>query len=327
MIKNNSGKNVYIYRYQELVQKHLTALSTAEQTVASHLAAHPEQLPFETAGSLAKRLGVSSMTVGRTLKGLGYRGLADIRTEMRLEVSDAAPWSRRGVFKSPPALKDADRRRALNAELEAIETLHALAESPTWLKAAQLIAGADQVFVAGFQSERGLALAFADQLAYVRPRVRYLSVEDRAFADLRTEACARSCIVIVDCRRYSRWFRVLGERAVALGVPLLIVTDAYCNWANDLTPYALLARTDSGRFWDNNAPILSLLNLLVEDVIEQLGEAVHSQLDGASEFGAAFVGFERVHRRRRSKKGARASQGPAIHRGASDEHKGARVKR
>jgi DNA-binding MurR/RpiR family transcriptional regulator len=326
MTKNNSGKNVYIYRYQELVQKHLTELSTAEQTVASHLAAHPEQLPFETASSLAKRLGVSSMTVGRTLKGLGYRGLADIRTEMR-QVSDAVPWSRRGVIKSPPALKNVDRRRALNAELEAIETLHALAESPAWLKAAQLIAGADQVFVAGFQSERGLALAFADQLAYVRPGVRYLSVEDRAFADLRTEACARSCVVIVDCRRYSRWFRVLGEKAVALGVPLVIVTDAYCSWANDLTPYALQARTDSGRFWDNNAPILSLMNLLIEDVIEQLGEAVHSQLDGASEFGAAFVGFERVHRRRRSKKGARASQGPANLRGAGDEHKGARAKR
>lgn len=170
------------------------------------------------------------------------------------------------------------------------------------------IARADQVFVAGFQTERGLAVAFADQLAYVGPGVRYFSIENRAFADLRTEAGAQSCLVIVDSRRYSRWFRLLGETASTLGVPLVIATDAYCTWAAKLTPCALQARTDASRFWDNNAPILSLLNLLIEDVIESLGDAVHSQLDAASESGAAFVGFERGYRQRRPKRGGEAAR-------------------
>jgi hypothetical protein len=49
-----------------------------------------------------------------------------------------------------------------------------------------------------------------------------------------------------------------------------------------------------------------MLNLLIEDVIEHLGDAVHAQLEAVSEFGSTFVGFERVHRQRRSKK-ARSS--------------------
>jgi DNA-binding MurR/RpiR family transcriptional regulator len=158
------------YRYQAAIEKRLPGLSTAEQAVAAHLSAHPDQLPFETADSLAKRLGVSSMTVGRTLKALGYQGLADIRAQMRSEVSDAAgPWGQGVAATSPPVLKDLDRRRALKAELEAIEAVHALAETPVWQEAVKRIAAADQVFVAGFQTECGIAIAFADQLAYVRP--------------------------------------------------------------------------------------------------------------------------------------------------------------
>jgi DNA-binding MurR/RpiR family transcriptional regulator len=288
----------HVHRYQSLIQSRLDELSTAEQAVAAHLAAHPEQLPFETAESIAKRLGVSAMTVGRALKALGYRGLGDLRAEMRSEVPDAAaaPWARRGV--SRPVVKDVDRARALRAELEAIESIHAMAETPVWQKTVGSIVAADRVFVTGFQTERGLAMTFADQLAYVRAGVRHLSVADRAFADLHTEASDKSCLVMIDCRRYSRWFRLLAQKATELRVPVIVVTDAYCRWATELTPLALRVRTDSGRFWDNNAPIASLLNLLLEDVIERLGDSVYAQLDAASEFGSAFVGFDRVHRKR-----------------------------
>lgn len=292
------NRSKHAHRYQALIQERLGELSTAEQAVAAHLAAHPEQLPFETAESIAKRLGVSAMTVGRALKALGYRGLGDLRAEMRAEVPDAAvaPWVRRGS--SSPVVKNVDRARAMRAETEAIEAVHAMAETPVWKRVVGSVAAADRVFVAGFQTERGLAIAFADQLAYVRSGVRYLSVADRAFADLRTEAGERSCLVMVDSRRYSRWFRLLARKAVELRVPVVIVTDAYCRWANELSALSLRVRTDSGRFWDNNAPIASLLNLLLEDVIEQLGDAVYAHLDAASEFGAAFVGFDRVHRKR-----------------------------
>lgn len=289
------------HRYQVRIQECLETLSTAEQLVASHLAAHPDEVLFETADSIAKRLGVSAMTVGRTLKGLGYRGLGDLRTEMRTEMTDlvAAPW--RSAASAVPDLGDVDRTRSMHAALEAVEAVYAMAGEPSWQQAVKWVAGADRVFVAGFQTERGLAISFADLLAYVRSGVQYMAPDNRAFADLGTDATSKSCLVIVDCRRYSRWFRLLAQKAAELSVPLIIVTDPYCRWASEYTSCVLQARTDSGRFWDNNAPIASLLNLLVEDVIEHLGEAVYSRLDAASEFGALFVGFDRANRNRRTR--------------------------
>jgi len=301
MAKNNSDAPPQAYRYQTLIQSRLADLSAAEQDVANHLLAHPEELPFETADSVAKRLQVSAMTVGRTLKALGYRGFAELRAEMRAEVGEIAPWAGRRKVSSAPALKSKERLRALRAEVAAIEAIHALAETPMWQEAVRLIACADKVFVTGFQAERGIALSFADHLSDVRPRVRFLSVENRGFSDLKTEARGTSCLVLVDCRRYSRWFRLLGETAVSLGVPLVIVTDTYCTWAPKLTPYTLMARTDAGRFWDNTAPVSSLLSLLIEDVIEQLGDAVYQRLEVATEYRTHFVGFERMQRKQKGR--------------------------
>jgi DNA-binding MurR/RpiR family transcriptional regulator len=298
------------YQYQLLIQTRLPELSTSEQSVASHLAAHPEQIPFETAETIAKRLGVSAMTVGRTLKALGYRGLGQLRAEMRFEVPDGAgPWARRGTSPTLPGLKSQERIRSLRAEVEAVEAVYALSESKSWREAVEKIAGARQVFVVGLVGERGLAISFADHLGDVRPGVRYLSVENRAFSDLRVEADANSCVVLIDTRRYSRWFRLLAQRSADLGIPAIVVTDAYCRWAAALTPYAFQARTDSGRFWDNHAPIASLLNLFIEDVIETLGDTVHQQLNAGSDFKAFFMGFDREQRERKksqsSQKGRR----------------------
>jgi DNA-binding MurR/RpiR family transcriptional regulator len=290
------------YQYQSLIQTRLPELSTSEQAVAAHLAAHPEQLPFETAQTLAKRLGVSAMTVGRTLKALGYRGLGQLRAEMRFEVPEgSAPWTKRGASPTLPALKSEERLRALRAEVEAIEAVYALSETPAWAEAVVKIASARQVFVAGFGDERGLAILFCDHLGYVRSGVRYLSIENRAFVELAEEAGPDICLVLIDTRRYSRWFRMLAQRSVGLGVPVVIATDAYCRWAARLTPHVLQARTDSGQFWDNHAPISSLLNLLTEDVIDRLGDAVHSHLNVASEYKASFMGFDREQRERNKK--------------------------
>jgi DNA-binding MurR/RpiR family transcriptional regulator len=279
MAKDSSTRARPVHRYQLLIQTRLTQLTTAEQAVAAHLALHPEQVPFETAASLAKRLGMSAMTVGRTLKALGYKGLSELRFEMRSEVSDvsAAPWVCLGAAASTFRSKNLDRARAMRAEVEAIEAVYALSETASWRKAVEAIAAADQIFVMGFQPERGFALAFADQLASVRPQVRYLPLENRAFADLHNEAAGKSCLVVIDTRRDSQRFRVLSPKMVELGIPLVIAAAVHCSWAAQLTPYALQVLTDSGRFSDNDAHIFSMLNLLLEDVTERLGVAVNSQ--------------------------------------------------
>ena len=59
----------------------------AERRIAKYLMEHMNELPFETAATLAEKLGLSPMTVGRFLRSLGYRQLSDIREHLRERVT------------------------------------------------------------------------------------------------------------------------------------------------------------------------------------------------------------------------------------------------
>ena len=258
--------------------------TVAERMIAGWLLDNMASIPFETAASIGQRVGVSAMTVSRFLKSLGYSGLAALKDDLRGELGDA-PW-----LLPPKAGAGPDSR--LKAETAAIADVYRLAQTPEWAAIVALLATARHIYVAGFQSERGLASGFAHQLLYVRPGVHSLDGASGLYAEM-LEATPRDVFVLVDIRRYSRHFRLLAERAVAAGVPVVVVTDPYCPWARDLTPHILAAEVSLGHFWDMDTALASLLNLLADDVMRRIGTArVHARLALLSDRYSEFVGFQ-----------------------------------
>lgn len=258
--------------------------TVAERMIAGWLLDNMASIPFETAASIGQRVGVSAMTVSRFLKSLGYSGLAALKDDLRGELGDA-PW-----LLPPKAGAGPDSR--LKAETAAIADVYRLAQTPEWASIVALLATARHIYVAGFQSERGLASGFAHQLLYVRPGVHSLDGASGLYAEM-LEATPRDVFVLVDIRRYSRHFRLLAERAVAAGVPVVVVTDPYCPWARDLTPHILAAEVSLGHFWDMDTALASLLNLLADDVMRRIGTArVHARLALLSDRYSEFVGFQ-----------------------------------
>jgi DNA-binding MurR/RpiR family transcriptional regulator len=258
--------------------------TVAERMIAGWLLENMASIPFETAASVGQRVGVSAMTVSRFLKSLGYSGLAALKDDLRGELGDA-PW-----LLPPKAGAGPDSR--LKAETAAIADVYRLAQTPEWATVVALLATAPNVYVAGFQSERGLAAGFAHQLLYVRPRVHSLDGASGLYAEM-LEATPRDVFVLVDIRRYSRHFRLLAERAVAAGVPVVVVTDPYCPWARDLTPHILTAEISLGHFWDMDTALASLLNLLTDDIMRRIGTTkVHARLALLSDRYSEFIGFQ-----------------------------------
>lgn len=275
-------------RVADTLRARYDSLTVSERMIAGWLLDNLAAVPFETAASIGARVGVSAMTVSRLLKSLGYSGLAalkaDLRGEMLAPDRGEAPWL------LAPATGGPDVR--LQAETAAIADVYARAETPEWAAVVALLAGAHNVLVAGFQTERGLAAGFAHHLGYVRPGVRSMDASTGLYAEM-AEASAGDVLVLIDLRRYSRHFRLLAESASAAGVPLVVVTDPYCPWARDLTPHILTAEVALGHFWDMNTALASLLNLLVDGVVGVIGaERVHARLAALSENYDRFVGFQ-----------------------------------
>jgi DNA-binding MurR/RpiR family transcriptional regulator len=258
-------------------------LTVSERMIAGWLTDNLDQLPFETAASIGARVGVSAMTVARLVKSLGYDNLAALKDDLRGDARDA-PW----LLTRPAPSADA----RLQAETAAIAGVYAQAETPEWAAVVALLADAPHVHVAGFQTEAGLATGFARHLSYVRPRVDTLDIQ-AGIMDQLFDAGPQDVFVAIDVRRYSRQFRLLAERVAAARRPLVVITDPYCPWARDLTPHILTAEVALGHFWDMNSALASLLNLLVDGVVQKIGpDVVHRRLDALADNYSDFIGFQ-----------------------------------
>lgn len=271
------------------IEESLANATRTEAAIAGFFLSDLSSLPFETAGSVARRIGVSEASVGRYCRAIGFRHFKDLKTSLRGDLGDRA-------FLIGDRLRDfAERSRAgeskaLEKEIAAIVANHELAATPAFRAEAIRLANARKVFVAGFQTERGHAQYLAHGLSYLRPGVQLMDAADGTFADLLLDAPAEAALVIIDGRRYSRLARHLGIAAKAAGTHVTLITDPYCTWGRESADEMFIVQTDFDQFWDATSAMASLVGLLVNAVFAELGPDVETRLSAVSALYGDFIG-------------------------------------
>ena len=280
------------------IEARQASMTRSERVIAAYLRAHARELPFETAASIARKIGVSPMTVGRCLRALGYDGLSALKAELSSRFHEV-PWlvgeryaRLAGSAGSGPAPAGRDLARSLDLELKALVAAYELARTRRFQALAGRIARAERVFVAGFQTVRGIAMDCAQRLEYARPQVRFLDGANGTYAELFAEGDPRRhLLLVVEMRRYARQALLLAREASTRGVHLAAVTDTVCHWAADYADDLFQIPTDVGLFWDSNAPLTSFLNLLVDETIHQLGPGIGQRVEALQVLQGEFEAF------------------------------------
>lgn len=263
----------------------------AERAIAGYMLQHRGALAFETAASLADRVGVSAVTVGRFCRRLGYRHFKDLKNDLRQPEAEF-PWlvgPQLNRFVSEPGQHSA-LHASLQQEMAALAEVYALAGTPQWEAIANLLAGSGSVHVAGMQTERGIGVLLATQLQYVRRGVHLADPSNGSHADVFAGG-GDACLVLIDMRRYSRQTYLMAERAHAEGIPLVVITDKFCDWASRFTPHVIAVSTETGLFWSSPVAMSCAVNLLINRVIGLLGTDVEERLARVSELYQGFTGY------------------------------------
>lgn len=249
------------------------------------------ELPFETASSIARKVKVSEATVGRFCRSIGYASFRDLKGHLKHDIGDH-PWlmaDRLRELQGNDDGKDDGLTRGMELEIAGLVRVYELARTSEWQRVVARIASCDTVHVAGFQTERGIAQYFANQLQYIRDRVRLLDIAGGNF--IETLATDRdTCLVIFEARRYSRLARLLAKEARAAGIPVTLVTDMFCDWGQSAADEVLAVPTQFNQFWDSTALMASLSNLLIHGVFTTLGPEVDTRLDRIVELYGKFTG-------------------------------------
>lgn len=262
---------------QDRLLRSLDRASRAEAALARHFLDHADSLPFETAASVARKVGVSEATVGRYCRALGYRHFKALKAALQAEAGPR-PWLIGDRLQAFAAGGSAEQARALERELATVVANHETAARPEFHRAAQRIATRSQVFVAGFQTERGHAAYLAHLLQYLRPGVQLVDLAAGSFAEVLTAPPEAACLVIFEARRYARQARDLAAEARKAGIPVTLITDPYCRWGQGLATEVFAVPVDHAQFWDATSGFASLTALLVNAVFQALGPGVEARM-------------------------------------------------
>ena len=240
-------------------------LTKSEAMIAQWLMLNEGGLPLETGASIAAKTGVSEITVSRFLRRLGFRGM----TELKAEIGSPAAKLHIHATDRYIRLLEGELGTLLKRDADAILGLGAQIARPEWAEAVATLAAADEVFVTGFQTVRGLAEDFTRRLSIVRGSVRYLSAHDAGLVEWvpsQRRAGEERALVLVDMVPYAREAEVVVRTACRLGITAVVVTDELNTWAVAHTPFVFHASTKAGAFLESTGPLGTLLNLVTHAV-------------------------------------------------------------
>ena len=278
-----------------LRQRLTTSLDTgtkAERALATYMLANLNTLPFETAATLGAKVKVSEPSVGRFCRSLGYQHFKALKADLQGDIGER-PWLIGDRLRS---YRDRSRRgdelaRGLEMEIAAIVSNYELAQSKEWKRAVKRLAHIPQIFVAGFQTERGFAQNLVNQLHYLRPGVQLADLAGGNFSEVLLASPRSVNIVIIEARRYSRLARRLAAEAKAAGITTTLITDTYCDWSHELVDEVFAVQTDLNQFWDSSAPMASLIALLINSIFNALGPSVEARMNEVSALYSRFTGI------------------------------------
>jgi DNA-binding MurR/RpiR family transcriptional regulator len=260
---------------EDLTQKlkqYMKSGTPAERRIARYFSDHLNELPFETASSVADRLELSPMTVGRFLRALGYQGLDGIKVHLRETVTPAT-WQ---IPHSIEQLqKDVSEGRPFAGFMaEQIEMLHHvynLAAQPQWLEAVALVLSSSEVFVAAHQSAAGLGNHFCERLTSARDHVHFSPGANGSYIELLGHPSSDALLIVIDSHRFAK-SRLLARSARRSGYKVLLVTGQYTEWAHEFANATLSLPPLRAGSRENLTGMTALLEFLAAAVVHSAGE-------------------------------------------------------
>jgi DNA-binding MurR/RpiR family transcriptional regulator len=262
---------------QDIVAQAFPRLSAKQQRVARFLAANEVMAAFTPATELAQRLKVDPATVVRLTKSLGFRGYPDLQRHLRARFPHHYP-----SFAVPANGHGDDDlslvQRAFAQDHENLRLGLELLDNTAFTQSIRAIGQARRILIfgggvaAGVVSFLGSSLrtmgfpvehAVADGLPLVQELVQ-LQPDDLAFG--------------IGFYRYVGQTVTVLQRAKALGVPRIVLTDSPLSPLVKLADYALCAPVESISHRVSLAAPMAVANALVATLAVRHSQQVAATL-------------------------------------------------
>jgi DNA-binding MurR/RpiR family transcriptional regulator len=253
---------------RDLLKARQAELTASERKLTAVLLQDSMVGGLQSITKLAESAEISTPTVIRLARKLGFDGYTGLQEAIREEIAER--------IKQPLAKLDLVEHRAprehivsrfVNAALGNINRTLEQLDLGEFDKAAELLSDPQrQLYFVGGRITRSNAHYFFNHLQIIRPRVLLLDSSPSVWPQSLLDMDGQSTLVIFDIRRYERELEKLANLAVKQGANVLLFTDQWGSPIERCAAHCFRCAVEVPSSWDSTLA----MNLLVESFIAEV---------------------------------------------------------
>nr|WP_231388703.1 MurR/RpiR family transcriptional regulator [Pseudooceanicola algae] len=242
-------------------------LTPSERRVGEVILRDYPMAGMQSVTKLADLAEVSTPTVIRMARKLGFEGFPEMQAALRAEVAER--------IKAPSLKRDA------RAETGARHMIHRYAETvisninasldrldPAVFDAvADLLADtARPAYFVGGRITRANASNFHNHMQIIRSNVTLLSQTPNVWPHYLLDMDAGAVLVVFDIRRYEKDLQKLAELAHARGAAIVLFTDQWGSPIAEFAAHVFRLQVEAPSNWDSTIAIMAVVEALIAAV-------------------------------------------------------------
>jgi DNA-binding MurR/RpiR family transcriptional regulator len=251
---------------RDLLKEKQTELTAAERKLSAVLLDDQLLTGLQSITRLAELAEVSSPTIVRLARKLGFDGFSDMQDAIRDEIG-ARMKKPLAKLDTPGDSSDHVVSRFIQAVSGNVNrTLERLDLAEFDEVAALLSDPSHRLYLLGGRITRSNAHYFFNHLQIIRPQVTLLDSSPSAWPQSLLDMDAGSVLIVFDIRRYEKELEKLADLAVKQGATIVLFTDAWGSPIEKHARHCFRAMVEVPSSWDSTLAINFLIEALVADV-------------------------------------------------------------
>lgn len=252
----------------ERIRNQFDSLTRAERQLANAML---ERYPVSGLGSItavAEASDVSTPTVARMARKLGFAGFPDMQATLRTELEATLS---NPIAKHDRWAENAPDTHILNRFADAVmenmrQTLRQIS-SDDFNAVVGLLAERDRaVHVVGGRITRSLADYFFTHMQVIRPGLTLVASNSNTWPHYVLNMNEGDILIAFDIRRYEHDILRLAEMAKSRGVVLILFTDQWGSPAAKHAAYSFQSRIEAPSAWDSSVVTLFIIETIIAAV-------------------------------------------------------------
>lgn len=269
----------------ERIRSKFDQLTRAERRLASAML---EKYPASGLGSvtaIADTADVSTPTVVRMAKKLGFTGFPELQAALRSEVEAtiSSPISKHNRW-----AENAPDTHILNRFADAVmanmhQTLRQIDPGDFNAVADLLSDRGRAIHVVGGRITRSLADYFFTHMQVIRDRLTLVAANSNIWPHYVLNMQPGDVLVMFDIRRYERDILGLAEMAKSKQVTLVLFTDQWGSPAAKLATHSFHCRIEAPSAWDSAGVILFIVEALIAAIQNRSWQETEARMKSLEE--------------------------------------------